>query len=48
VTNDLGTALGWVIQVSPSWSAIEDDYRRLRDLERTWNARQSAAPEHAA
>jgi hypothetical protein len=44
LTNDLGTALGWVIQAAPTLSAIEDDYKRIREMERTWNARQSDGP----
>jgi biotin carboxylase len=40
MTNDVTTALGWVVQGAPTWDAIEADYRRIRQLEREWNDRQ--------
>jgi hypothetical protein len=39
-TNDVTTSLGWIIQGADDWNAIEDDYKRIRELERIWNARQ--------
>jgi biotin carboxylase len=37
MTNDVTTALGWVILGAPGWDAIEADYRRIRELEQEWN-----------
>jgi hypothetical protein len=46
-TFDLGTILGWVIQAAGDWAAIEDDHKRIRELERIWNACQVDEPAHA-
>ncbi len=40
MTNDVTTSLGWVIQGADDWAAIEKDTRRIRELERIWNAAQ--------
>ncbi len=40
MTNDVSTSLGWIIQGASSWDAIEEDYKKIRELERIWNARQ--------
>jgi hypothetical protein len=40
VTNDVTTALGWLVLGADTWEAIEADYRRIRELERVWNSRQ--------
>lgn len=40
MTNDATTRLGWVILGADRWDPIEDDYRRIRELEQQWNDRQ--------
>ena len=41
MTNDVTTALGWIIQGAATWAEIDADYQRIRELEKTWNARQT-------
>jgi hypothetical protein len=40
MTNDVTTSLGWIIQGADDWDDIEEDYKRIRELEGIWNARQ--------
>jgi hypothetical protein len=48
MTNDVTTSLGWIIQGASDWGAIEADYKRIRELERIWNARQVNDTSHLA
>lgn len=36
-TDNATTRFGWVIQSGDSWTGIERDYRRIRELEAEWN-----------
>jgi hypothetical protein len=40
-TYDASSILGWVIQCASDRADIEADYRRIRELEELWNARQA-------
>jgi biotin carboxylase len=40
MTNDVTTSLGWIIQAAADWDVIEQDYARIREMERIWNDRQ--------